>query len=45
MNRTLFVTKGILRLVITVLGCVLLAGIAYVALIAWILHFPPGALR
>ncbi|WP_243048387.1 hypothetical protein [Dyella sp. RRB7] len=45
MNRTLFVTKGILRLVITVLACVLLAALGYGVIIAWIVHFPPGALR
>jgi hypothetical protein len=45
MNRTVFVAKGIARLVITVLACVLLATLGYGLLVAWILHFPPEALH
>jgi hypothetical protein len=45
MNRTLFVAKGILRLVLTVLACVLLAALGYGVLVVGILHFPPEALH
>ena len=45
MNRAWFVTKGVMRLVITVLACLILAGLAYLAIIACIMLFPPPAVR
>ena len=45
MGKTLFVSKGILRLLLTVLACTLLAGLAYLAMVAWILLMPPHGLH
>lgn len=45
MNRTWFMTKGVIRLVITVLACLFLAALGYLAIIACIVLFPPPAVR
>jgi type II secretory pathway component PulL len=45
MSKTWLVTKGVLRLVIAVLACLILAALGYVAIIAWIVHFPPDAIQ
>lgn len=45
MNRTWFVTRGVIRLVITVLACIILAALGYVAIIACIVVFPPPAIH
>jgi hypothetical protein len=42
-NKVLFIGKGILRLVLTVLVCVFLAALGYVLIIACIFLFPPHA--
>lgn len=45
MNKVLWAAKGVGRLVFVVLLSLLLAGLAYLAIIAFITQFPPHAMR
>jgi hypothetical protein len=45
MSRTVWIAKGIARLVAVVLLSLLLAGMGYVAIIALIVSFPPHTLQ
>ena len=45
MSKAGFVAKGILRLVVTVLACMILAAIGYIAIIAYIELLPPHAVQ
>lgn len=45
MNKLAWATRGVLRLVLVVGVSLLMAGLAYLAIIAIVLHFPPNALQ
>jgi hypothetical protein len=42
-GKALFVMRGVLRLLVTVLACLMLAAIGYGLILACILLFPPHA--
>nr|WP_199045457.1 hypothetical protein [Dyella sp. ASV24] len=44
-NKVLWAAKGVGRLVFVVLVSLLLAGLGYLAIIAFITQFPPPAIR
>lgn len=45
MNKAWFVAKGIARLTVVVLLCLVLAALGYMLIVACVLRFPPHAIQ